>query len=577
MLRKNLLNFFTMFLSFGVSEDILKQHVVFLGIIILLLLCILLAASYLLYKNRNLKRILENVLADKSQKLNVQTNLLENIKYNISDLMFYKDLDGHYLGCNKAFERYTGLTEAEMQGKTDWEIFSLNKQVAEKYIMDDKQAMINRKVIVVEELLVYPDGTKSLVETVKTPMVNDEGECFGIMGLCRDITLRKQAEEEAKVANQAKSAFLAHMSHEMRTPMNAIIGMCNIGLVGIQNQEKVQTSLMQIKASSGHLLNLINDVLDMSKIESGKIELNIQPFSLAAVLNNACEMISQRCIEKEIILYRPEAEDLRLDGDALRLEQVLINLLGNAVKFTMEGGAIHFDVQVLKVQEKQAEILFDVKDTGIGMNEDQLAKLFLPFEQTHSSITGRFGGTGLGLSISQNLIQHMGGKIEVESDVDNGSSFYFTLKFNLSDEEMEEYGEDLTVEEIDFSHIHILLADDVEINCEIVREILSFTGISIDEVHTGAHAVQKFEQSEPGYYDAILMDIQMPVLDGYEATRGIRKLDRPDASEIPIIAMTANAFKEDIDMALSSGMNAHIAKPIDFNILLRTIKRFCLK
>ena len=394
-----------------------------------------------------------------------------------------------------------------------------------------------------------------------------------------DKTVRERTHElelqtkAAQVASKSKSVFLATMSHEIRTPLNAIIGMAGIAKKSISNPDKTLASINQILSSSHHLLGILNDVLDMSKIDAGKLELSYEPFSTKKAYAEVSGIIGQRCLEKNIrfIDNMYEIKDLILMGDMLRLNQVLINLLGNAVKFTPEGGEVKLHVDVYEEDDEKIKIIFSVSDTGIGMTETQKDKLFIPFEQADSNVTAKFGGTGLGLSISQNLIKMMGSEIKVESQPNAGSRFYFDLTLYKGKEIIE------TKSEIKIADLHgkrILLVEDIEINRIIIKEMLSPTGLEIEEAENGQLAVEIFDKSPPNYYDLIFMDIQMPVLGGYEATKKIRLLDRPDSKSIPIVAMTANAYKEDIEEAISSGMNEHIPKPVDEEHVISILTKF---
>ena len=375
----------------------------------------------------------------------------------------------------------------------------------------------------------------------------------------------------ATVASQAKSEFLARMSHEIRTPLNAIIGMTEIAKKTVLS-EKTASSLEIITAASSHLLGILNDVLDMSKIESGKFVLTNEAFVLGTAVEEVADIIKQRCSEKEIKFVNdfniPESSGII--GDKLRLKQVLINLLGNAVKFTPNGGKIIFCVNAAPVEDN-LKVSFSVSDTGIGISDDQKNRLFVSFEQAHEGISAQYGGTGLGLAISQNLVQKMGGKIIVESAIDKGSEFSFELSFKTA--EISENKESV-IHKKDFSEKRILLAEDVDINRLILKELLAETKVIIDEAADGEEAVKIFQDADEGYYDLIFMDIQMPNLNGYEATKFIRETDRKDAKEIPIVAMTANAYKEDIDRAMESGMNAHLSKPIDIDKVIEALSEW---
>jgi CheY-like chemotaxis protein len=362
------------------------------------------------------------------------------------------------------------------------------------------------------------------------------------------------------------------MSHEIRTPLNAIIGMSYIVKDCVADNEKALRGVNQIMTSSNHLLGILNDILDMSKIESGKLELTYEPFSLLTACSEVADIMTHRCVEKNIafITNIHEIKDIIIVGDKLRLNQVLINLLGNAVKFTGVNGEIKFITELHEDSTEKVRVKFFVSDNGIGISEEQMKKLFIPFEQADTTIAARFGGTGLGLSISQNLITMMGGRISVTSELNKGSTFYFSLSFDKGQLPAGETADEKH-ENVNLKGKRMLLAEDIEINRLIVYELLSLTGLNIDEVENGRQAIDVFNGSPEGYYDIILMDIQMPVLDGYEAAKGIRALDRTDAKTVPIIAMTANAYKEDVEEALAAGMNSHLSKPIDKPAFMETV------
>lgn len=376
----------------------------------------------------------------------------------------------------------------------------------------------------------------------------------------------------ATVASRAKSDFLARMSHEIRTPLNAIMGMTQVARKAT-SAKKANVSLDEIACASTHLLGILNDVLDMSKIESGKFELSHAPFALRQALEEVAKIIALRSREQNIrfvVDFGDLTPAISIAGDKLRLKQILINLLGNAVKFTPKEGEIDFVVNIVRQTDSKLTVTFTVKDTGIGMTTKQVGNLFMAFEQADSTIAARYGGTGLGLAISQSLVESMGGLITVQSAPNQGSTFTFTLALpRAKDVKKPVAHKEGAIP--DLSGKRILLVDDNEINRLILLELLEETHVDIDEAFDGVQALERFTSSPAGYYDLIFMDVQMPNLNGYETTRHIRELPSADATTIPIIAMTANAYKEDIERALESGMNGHIAKPIDINNVMNTL------
>ncbi|MDR1219806.1 MAG: response regulator [Treponema sp.] len=389
----------------------------------------------------------------------------------------------------------------------------------------------------------------------------------------------KELATLAEAASQAKSAFLSNMSHEIRTPLNAVMGMTHIAkkTLAAGDTEKTFSALEEIDAASVHLMGVLNDILDISKIESGKFKLSIEPFLLFEAMEEVKNIFIHRCNEKGIrfISEFEMPKTLTAMGDKLRLKQVLINLLGNAVKFTASGKEIRFFIEALDEREREARLRWTVVDQGIGMSEEQLARLFKPFEQADKTIAARFGGTGLGLAISQNLIERMGGQISVQSEEGKGSAFMFELALAKSDKPVAEGVK--SVAPPDLTGKKILLVEDVEINRVIIKEMLEETHVTIEEAGDGAEAVRKISESAEGWYDLVFMDIQMPIMDGYEATRAIRGLHRADVKRILIIAMTANAYREDVEQALQAGMNGHLAKPVDYNAMIQVLSELASK
>ncbi|MDL2205901.1 response regulator [Eubacteriales bacterium OttesenSCG-928-N13] len=437
--------------------------------------------------------------------------------------------------------------------------------------------------------IIFVEENQRYVKGVASYLQNKDGENIGYIIVSQDVTqmvldqlVLERAVNDANNANQHKGEFLARMSHEIRTPMNAIIGLTNIvqrklgcDTPGDTEVTEVREHVKQIESSSQHLLGLLNDILDLSKIEAGKIELTDEVMELSKLADTVNTIIRPRCHEKNIDFVthiKPFSPSIFI-GDALRLRQVLINLLGNAVKFTHELGKVEFSIRCLDRKEGKSLIEFSVRDNGIGISPEMQATIFQPFEQASGSITRQYGGTGLGLSISRHIVNLFGGDIMLNSTPGEGSEFLFAIWLT-------EYS-DIVPKEASANDVtgmfkgkRALLVDDVDINRMIVKSMLEITDMDIDEANDGQVAVDMFKASAVGGYDIIFMDIQMPNVDGYQASDMIRALDRDDARTVPIIALTANAFKEDIDRAIEHGMNAHMTKPVDMDKLSEVLIKY---
>lgn len=395
----------------------------------------------------------------------------------------------------------------------------------------------------------------------------------------------QQALKVSEKASQAKSEFLSAMSHEIRTPMNGIIGMTAIAQMAIDDKEKVMDCLRKIELSSNYLLTLINDILDMSRIESGKIELENKEFELNKILECIYIMFKQKAEEKniEFCINQDNLSVNTVIGDELRISQILINIISNALKFTPLGGKVIVDVCEKAIHAQNVTLEFTITDTGIGISKEFQSKLFKPFEQEQAMTSRKYGGTGLGLSISYNFVKMMGGELTVDSRLDEGSKFKVCLTLEYLEGEMttlrkkvdNSFSRTIEQNSYNFSDVHILLAEDNPINSEIIVFFLESNGILVDAVFDGKEVVDKFENSSKDYYNIILMDIQMPVYNGLEATQMIRNLERSDAKAVSIIGLSANAFLEDINKAKQSGIDEYLTKPVNMEKLMRMIEK-CL-
>ncbi|MGM9582334.1 MAG: hybrid sensor histidine kinase/response regulator, partial [Phascolarctobacterium sp.] len=397
--------------------------------------------------------------------------------------------------------------------------------------------------------------------------------------------LRMAAEDALKVAesaSKAKSTFLSNMSHDIRTPMNAIIGFATLALDDLSDGKRVQDYLSKILSSSKHLLGLINDILDMSRIESGKVVLEEQETDLVTTLQELQGIMEGQVKEHKLKLYvdYSKLRDRHVFCDKTRLNQVMFNLLANAVKFTPEGGSIWLTMSQLEpTYEAEDRAIYEirVKDTGIGMDKEFIKHIFEPFERERTSTVSKIQGTGLGMAITKNIVDMMGGTIEVESQKDVGTEFIIRLELRLqaeagaaNEDGAKEHGH---VEGVaDFAGKRLLLAEDNELNREIACMLLGKYGFVIDTAENGQEAVDLVAASASGYYDLVLMDIQMPVMDGHEATRKIRSLENKALANVPIVAMTANAFDEDRMAAKECGMNGFISKPINMQEVVQALR-----
>ena len=391
-----------------------------------------------------------------------------------------------------------------------------------------------------------------------------------------------EALQTAENANKAKTDFLSNMSHDIRTPMNAIIGIISLIRHNAGDKEKVIEYADKIAISSQHLLGIINDVLDMSKIEAGKTVFKYSDFSILDSIEELNTIFHSQANEKNqsFIITKENLKHEWVNGDKVHLMQIFSNLLSNAIKYTQEGGIIQFIAEESETNSSTyGKYHFIVSDNGMGMSADFKETIFDAFTRAESSVTNKIQGTGLGMAITKNLVESMGGTIEVESEPNRGSSFEVILNLKIVENRVVSSTEQIEMHETDsdiLDGMRFLCAEDNELNAEILMELLKLEGAECTICENGKRILEAFEQSVPGEYDMILMDVQMPVMNGYEATEAIRRSSHEQAKTIPIIAMTANAFSEDIQHSLAAGMNAHISKPVDMKLLKKTIRNIKL-
>jgi|GEM_PF-1824911 len=499
-------------------------------------------------------------------KLKFQSQVIEQVK----DSVITTDLQGHVTGWNRGAERMFGYSEAFMLGRHIRYVFPQS----ERSSVDALIATLKRKGMhETEQTLQRSDGSPMVVNVSLSMLLDEGNRPMGMIGYAIDITARIEAREamietqRAQAASEAKSRFLAHMSHEVRTPLNGVIGLARMGEKETDPRKMLEL-FQQISDSGQHLLHIVNDILDLSKLEAGKLAIDLQPLSLRPTVKAAINLSRRHCRDKGLAFKMDIDESLpdRVQGDALRIKQILVNLCSNAVKFTERG-----EVDFLLSREGD-NLLFVFKDTGIGMTEEQIERLFTPFNQADSTTTRRFGGTGLGLAISHQLAQLMGGSISVSSSPGAGSTFSLRLPLREAGVERQpEFAEQHTDEVLKrLEGLRILIAEDVEINRIIVEDILSAEGARLTFAHDGQQALERIEQAGAEAFDVVLMDIQMPVMDGYEATRRIVAM----APDLPVIGLTAHALAEERERSFRAGMLEHITKPIEPSVLVEAVQRY---
>ena len=468
----------------------------------------------------------------------------------------------------------------------------VEKSVVDNVLRDYQKTIVFETILMAGFILLlfaglfYSISRRSLAEQkaeyekrnneIQTQAMKEMEESNKKLKKAKNITT--EALQTAENANKAKTDFLSNMSHDIRTPMNAIIGMTSLIRYDAGNKDKVIEYADKIDISSQHLLGIINDVLDMSKIEAGKTVFKYNDFSILNFIQEINTLFQSQIDEKKqtLTIIKENIRHEWVNGDQVHLMQIFSNLLSNAVKYTQEGGKIQFLVEECETKSSvYAKYRFLVSDNGMGMSADFKETIFDPFTRAESSMTNKIQGTGLGMAITRNLVKAMGGTIDLESELGQGSCFEVLIDMRIAEERTIALAAQEEIDEQDdniLQGMRFLCAEDNELNAEILMELLKIEGAECIICENGERVLETFEQSAPGDYDMILMDVQMPVMNGYEATKAIRRSSHELAMTIPIIAMTANAFSEDIQHSLAAGMNAHVSKPVEMKVLEKTIR-----
>ncbi|HCB93388.1 MAG TPA: hybrid sensor histidine kinase/response regulator [Selenomonas sp.] len=428
----------------------------------------------------------------------------------------------------------------------------------------------------VVEVNLQEEGSEMGVQTVSVGIADVDGETREAMAKSRTLS---EALRQAESASSAKTSFLSTMSHQIRTPMNAIIGLNNLALKEPGLSEHAREYLEKIDSSAKHLLSLINDILSLRRIESGRLPMRREKFSLCEMVSQVNDIIKEQCQDKGLkyeCRIVEEVGDVYL-GDAIKLKQVIINILDNAIKFTHAPGTISFIVEAVAQSEDNAILRFDMKDTGVGMDKELLSEIFNVFAKDSEQRADEYGSTGLGIAISKMIVEKMNGKLEAESEKGVESTFSVTVPLKIVKSGMEDTTDEADymtagAQRADLAGRLVLLVEDMTVNAEVTRELLRIRDVEVEHAENGQIAVDLFSKSELGTYAAILMDVRMPVMDGIEVTKAIRAMERPDAKSIPIIAMTAQAFEEDVQRSLEAGMTAHLSKPVEPDKLFEVLE-----
>jgi len=545
--------------------------------LLIIFLFIIIIVSFTLIKSRNTGKRLETLVEERTKELSYKTALLQTIIDSIPNGIFCKDLNFKYSLCNKYMADIFDKKKEDILGKDDMEGLGMNAKAAALANEADKKVVYKNEQVTFEEWLVCANGVKRLSETTKLPLIL-YGEIIGILGIGRDITKHRAMEDEIRAASQAKTEFLANMSHEIRTPLNVIIGLTDLVLEDEHLEKNVLENLTRISGAGTTLLSIVNDILDLSKIESGKLQISPIEYYISSLLNDVITLVIARLGEKPVSFHLNISDDLpaKLLGDDLRIKQILTNLLTNSIKYThlgkitlsvhctREGGSVWMDISV--------------SDTGIGIKEEDVKKLFFDYFQADSKANRNIEGTGLGLPITKKLVEMMDGEIFVESEYGKGSTFRLRIRQGYVGDET--IGSELADKLRNFSYADnkrvinkkllrinldyakVLVVDDMRTNLDVAAGLLGKYKMRVDCLNNGQDAIERIRAGNP-VYNAIFMDHMMPGMDGVETVDKIRALGTEYARKIPIIALTANAIHGTEEMFYKHGFQSFISKPID--------------
>ncbi|MDR0486628.1 MAG: transporter substrate-binding domain-containing protein, partial [Treponema sp.] len=550
---------------------------------------VLVLVSFLWIRSRSSGKGLEKLIGQRTNELAFKTSQLQMVIDSIPDLMFCKDTSHKYTQCNKHYEDFLGIREADIVGKIDGEGTWLHIGDVDRIYATDQAVMHEDRVIKLEESVLAPiSGKKCIFETVKAPIKQDN-VVVGMIGIVRDITMRKTMEGDLRAASQAKSAFLANMSHEIRTPLNVIIGLTDLALEDDNLNKRTASNLVKISSAGNTLLSIVNDILDFSKIESGRLELNPVEYYTSSLLNDVVTLVVTRLGEKPIVFRLNISDDLpaKLYGDDLRVKQIFTNLLSNAIKYTHHG-SIELSVNCMRERDT-VWMEVAVSDTGIGIRGEDLEKLFSDYNQVDTKANRTIEGTGLGLAITKSLAEMMDGEIKAESEYGKGTTFRLRIRQGFAEttpigstvaEKLRNfrYTEDkrnITKKLVrrDLSHARVLVVDDMQTNLDVAAGLLRKYKMQVDCLTNAKEAISRIQNESP-VYNAIFMDHMMPGMDGVEATVAIRMLESEYAQKIPVIALTANAIHGTEEMFYEHGFQAFISKPIDIMELDSVVRKW---